>query len=219
VTVTVRQNEKGTMKSLLKLVALLVVFVLVGSTIAFGYLLATGLKARPEPGGLETFAARRIRNIVIGWHARNLRNPIPTSDEAVADGRAHFADHCASCHANDGSGNTEMGRGLYPKAPDMRLPATQDLSDGELFYIIENGIRLTGMPAWGTSTKEGEEASWRLAHFIRHLPKITPEEIEQMEALNPRPPEEIRQQIEEERFLQGRDSAPGERSESQPHRH
>ena len=62
----------------------------------------------------------------------------------IAEGRDHFADHCATCHANDGSGNTEMGRGLYPKAPDMRLPATQNLSDAELFYIIENGVRLTG---------------------------------------------------------------------------
>ena len=75
---------------------------------------------------------------------------MPNTEEAIAEGRAHFADHCASCHANDGSGDTEMGRGLYPRAPDMRLAATQNLEDHELFYIIENGIRLTGMPAWGT---------------------------------------------------------------------
>ena len=52
-----------------------------------------------------------------------------------------------------------MGRGLYPRAPDMRLAATQNLSDAELFYLIENGIRLTGMPGWGTGTKEGEKSS------------------------------------------------------------
>ena len=85
----------------------------------------------------------------------------------------------------------------------MRLAATQHLEDHELFYIIENGIRLTGMPAWGTGKKADEEESWRLVHFIHHLPRITPEEIAQMEDLNPKSPEEIRQQIEEEKFLGG----------------
>ena len=191
------------MKRTLELAGVVVVLVILGGGGMFAYLLSTGLKAGPEPGALETFAARTARKIIIGWHARRYVNPVPKSDEAIADGRAHFADHCASCHANDGSGQTEMGRGLYPKAPDMRLPATQKLSDGELFYIIENGVRLTGMPAWGTGTKQGEAASWRLVLFIRHLPAITPEEVAQMGQLNPRSPEEIRQEIEEERFLQG----------------
>ena len=79
-----------------------------------------------------------------------------------------------------------MGRGLYPRAPDLRMAATQTLVDHELFYIIKNGIRLTGMPGWGTGTKAGEEESWRLVRFIRHLPKITPEAIAQMEGLNPK---------------------------------
>jgi mono/diheme cytochrome c family protein len=114
---------------------------------------------------------------------------------------AHFADHCASCHANDGSGNTEMGRGLFPKAPDMRLAATQQLSDGELFYVIERGIRFTGMPGWGNGTTAGEESSWRLVHFIRHLPALSAAEVDAMKARNPRSPDDIRYEIEEERFL------------------
>src|SRR5262245_6636104 len=144
----------------------------------------------------------------MGWHARRETNPIPKTEDAIAAGRAHFADHCASCHGNDGSGNTEMGRSLYPRAPDMRLAATQELDDHELFYIIENGIRLTGMPGWGTGTKEGRDDSWRLVHFIRHLPQLRAEEIEEMKALNPKPPNEVRQDIEAERFLSGEDPAP-----------
>jgi mono/diheme cytochrome c family protein len=116
---------------------------------------------------------------------------------------AHYADHCAACHANDGSGETEIGRGLYPKAPDMRLPATQSLTDGELFYIIENGVRLTGMPAWSTGHDDGAEATWHLVHFIRELPRLTPEKIDEMKRLNPRSPAEIQQEIEEEKFLHG----------------
>ena len=189
---------------------IVVVLAVVGGVGTFLYLLTTGLTAKPRPGAIETFVAQRLRNTVIGLRSRNLTNPIPRTAEAIAAGRDHFADHCASCHANDGSGETEMGRGLYPKAPDMRLPQTQDLSDGQLFYIIENGIRLTGMPAWGTGTKVSEDESWRLVHFIRHLPQITPDEIEGMKALNPRSPEEIRQELEAERFLQGDDAKPSE---------
>jgi hypothetical protein len=90
----------------------------------------------------------------------------------------------------------------------MRLQATQNLSDGELFYIIENGVRLTGMPAWSTGTKEGETSSWHLVHFIRHLPKLSDEEIALMESLNPKSPEQVRQEIEAEKFLQGGDVTP-----------
>ena len=174
----------------------------------FVYFVSTGLNAKPQPGAMETFVAQRVRNAVIGMRSRNMTSPVAATAETIAAGRAHFADHCASCHGNDGGGNTEMGRGLYPKAPDMRLSQTQDLSDGQLFYIIENGVRLTGMPAWGNGTEAGEADSWHLVHFIRHLPQLTPEELEEMQALNPRSPEEVRQEIEAEKFLQGGEVQP-----------
>jgi len=167
------------------------------------YLRSTGLDARGQPGVVEATLARAARRFAISPAVRARSNPVPASAEAVADGMAHYADHCASCHANDGSGDTEMGQGLFPKAPDMRLPATQDLSDGELFHVIEHGIRFTGMPAWRTGTQAGEESSWHLVHFLRHLPRLTPAEFEAMKARNPRSPDEIRFEIEEERFLQG----------------
>jgi hypothetical protein len=87
----------------------------------------------------------------------------------------------------------------------MRLASTQSLTDGELFYIIENGVRMTGMPAWGDGTPEGVEQTWHLVHFIRQLPKLTDEQIAEMQEMNPRPPAEIRQEIEEQRFLEGGD--------------
>jgi mono/diheme cytochrome c family protein len=149
-----------------------------------------------------------MRRLATPEAVRGRTNPVELTDEARAEGLSHFADHCAGCHANDGSGATEMGRSFYPPAPDMRLPRTQELSDGELFAIIENGIRFTGMPAWGTGTAEGEHASWALVHFIRRLPSLTDEEIAQMEALNPRTAEEWRQEEEARRFLAGEDMAP-----------
>ena len=167
----------------------------------FVYLKSTGLSTRGEPGRVEASMARTARSMAIPPSVRALQNPIPVSSEVIAEGMAHYADHCATCHANDGSGTTEMGQGLFPKAPDMRLPATQDLSDGELFYVIEHGIRFTGMPGWGTGTASGETSSWQLVHFMRHLPKLTSAELDAMKDRNPRSPQEIRLELEEERFL------------------
>jgi len=152
------------------------------------WLIRGGISAKATPGRFETALARRARTLAIPRSARDMRNPVPLTPQILAEGREHFADHCAICHGNDGSGDTEVGRGLYPRAPDMRQPATQSLPDGELFYIIENGVRLTGMPAW--ASHEGTDDNWRLVHFIRHLPKLTPAELEEMKTLNPKAPDE-----------------------------
>lgn len=165
------------------------------------YLRVTNLESLSTPGALESRVARTARRLALPAAVRNRTNPVPASPEALVEGMTHYADHCANCHANDGSGDTAIGRGLYPKAPDMRLRATQDLTDGELFHVIEQGIRFTGMPGWRTGTASGEDSSWKLVQFIRHLPRLTESEIEAMKAMNPRSPEDVRQEIEEERFL------------------
>jgi mono/diheme cytochrome c family protein len=182
------------------------------------YFLNSGVSAKEQPGRIEEFLAGRARNMAIARRAKSLANPVEYSGEIIADGRAHFADHCATCHANDGSGDTPIGRGMWPKPPDMRLDRTQNLSDGELFWIIENGIRFTGMPAWSTGTKEGETASWHLVHFIRRLRRLTPEELEEMETLNPKPPAEVREQIAAEEFLKGVGDQPPPKPVA-PHKH
>ena len=202
------------MTLLCKLGLTLVVLVVVGAAIAMAMLVRHGVSARDQPTALETFVASQLRHLAVPRSARQVRNPVPATSDVLAEARAHFADHCASCHGNDGSGQTEIGQHLYPKAPDMREANTQSLSDGELFYIIHNGIRLTGMPAWGDSTPEEDQDSWKLVHFIRHLPKVSPAELEEMKKLNPRSPQEMEEEQEEEQFLQGEDSPP-----SSPHHH
>ena len=164
---------------------------------------SSGIATHTAPSTFEAAVSRTARGTMIPAAARHRRNPVPATAETVQAGLEHWADHCATCHANNGSGDTEMGRGLYPRAPDMRLAATQNLSDGELFYIIENGIKITGMPAWGNGTPDGERDSWALVHFIRHLPKLSEAEIVEMEQLNPRSPAEWREYEEEQRFLSG----------------
>jgi mono/diheme cytochrome c family protein len=196
------------MKAALHVFVLSLCLLGVAAGLSIWYIFSVGLSARDEPTAIEHFVAGGIRRVVVTRSARGLRNPVAPSREVLADARAHYADHCATCHANDGSGKTEMGRGLFPRAPDMRLAATQSLSDGELFWIIENGIKFTGMPAWSTGTAHGAQDSWKLVHFIRHLPTLSADEIKEMEGMNPRSPEEIRQELEEQRFLEGADVAP-----------
>ncbi len=187
--------------------ALLVAFAAVLGATAAGsaFIFRGGIGARPEPSRLEAALARRVRSLAIPGRARDRPNPLPETPETLAQGRAHFADHCASCHADDGSGDTPLGRGLYPRAPDMRRPETQRLSDGEIFWIIENGVRFTGMPAWAEPRQEAE--SWALVRFIRHLPSLTPEEKLEMEQANPRSLEAWREKEDDERFLRGEEPA------------
>jgi mono/diheme cytochrome c family protein len=170
------------------------------------WLLRRGYSAREHPSALEEVVARRLRHLATPPGARDRRNPLAASAEALAAARAHWADHCAVCHANDGSGETPIGQGLYPKAPDMRTAETQDLSDGELFYIIRNGIRFTGMPGWGAEPEAEDQDSWGLVHFIRHLPRLTPQELAEMKRMNPRSLHELEQEREMEEFLAGEDA-------------
>lgn len=162
-----------------------------------------GLTARREPWPGERLLARAARTWTLPADYRELTNPVPDTPEAVQAGMEHWADHCAVCHDNDGRGRTEVGRGLFPPMPDMQAPATQAQSDGALFYAIEEGIPLTGMPAWSTGTAEGERQSWELVLFIRHLSDLTPEEIREMERLNPQSPADMEREQEIDDFLSG----------------
>jgi mono/diheme cytochrome c family protein len=178
---------------------------IVVASVAFVSTIRRGFSAHDEPSRLEATMARAMRRWAVPSDLRDRKNPVPLTPQVLADGRAHFADHCAGCHGNDGRGSG-MGKQMYPKVPDVTLAATQSLSDGELFSIIENGIRLTGMPGFGSGTAESAYGSWGLVHFIRHLPKLTPEELAEMQKLNPKSPAEWQQMQEEEAFLAGDDS-------------
>lgn len=176
------------MRGVVRMAVAALLVVLAVALAGFIYLRSTGLKGQPEPGALETRVARALRGLAIPTEAKARSNPLANATEALAPGLEHFARYCAMCHANDGSGkDTAIGDGLYPKPPDLRAAATQKLTDGELFYIIENGVRFTGMPAFGTGKPDpaGDTQVWQLVYFIRHLPRITAAEIEWMKSLNP----------------------------------
>ena len=176
---------------------------------------ANGFSARAQPSALERWAARSARAMAVPGGANQRANPVADSPEVLAEARAHWADHCAACHSNNGSGDAEMGKHMYPPAPDMRQADTQNLSDGELFYIVQNGIRLTGMPSWGSGTDRDAQDSWKLVRFIRHLPKLTAQEEQEMEELNPKSPDELKEEREEREFLNG--DQPNEHTQHEHH--
>jgi len=194
------------------LLALVVVALLIAATAS---LLHNGLSSRAKPTFLEAMLARNARHMAIPAGARKQQNPIPASPDNLRDARRHFADHCTVCHGNEGTGDTPIGKGLYPKPPDLRAEDTQKLSDGELFWIIENGVRFAGMPAFGGSLGS-EEDSWKLVRFIRHLPQLSTDERLEMERYNPKGPEDRAEENEEEDFLRG---APVQQKPESPHHH
>lgn len=183
------------------LVSFLVIVGIIGGIIAVHH----GFSARDNPSGIEKLVARTSRSLAVPSRAKRMKNPVPDTPDNLHEAMAHWADHCAFCHANNGSGDTEVGKNLYPKAPDMRLADTQNLSDGELYYTIKNGIRLTGMPAWGEAG-DADKDSWKLVYFIRHLPKLSPAEQKEMEQLNPKGPADKMEEQQEDEFLKGSDS-------------
>lgn len=147
---------------------------------AYSCVKGRGFSARERPSAVEAYLARKARRLATPAGVRDLKNPLAETPLGIAEARDHFADHCAVCHANDGSGRTMINAGLYPPAPDLRGEETQGLSDGEIFSIIKDGIRFTGMPGWGGE----DEENWKLVSFIRHLPELTEEERSLMQEIN-----------------------------------
>jgi len=157
------------------LAGVLVGIALLGAAAVF--LLASGLfevAAAVPPGSLETHLARFALDRSVSRRASNTTNPVARDADALRAGREHYKEMCVACHGAPGVDPSEIGEGLNPPAPDLTLERVQRRSDGELFWIVQNGIRMSGMPAFGATHKERQ--IWEIVAFLRHLPSITPEE-------------------------------------------
>ena len=142
-----------------------------------GIVLAAGLvdfSASTPPGRLEERLATFAINRSIERHASKGTNPLARSPAAIAAGLALFRTHCVACHGAPGVDPTEGGASLNPPAPGLTLARVQARSDGELQWIVSNGIRMTGMPAFGAS--RSDEDIWQLVAALRRLPRLSPEE-------------------------------------------
>jgi mono/diheme cytochrome c family protein len=189
------------------------VFALVICLWLVGRMTRSGFSTRDKPTMVEASLATSMREMAIPSRYKTMKNPVAATPEIFHEAMAHWADHCAVCHANNGAGDSMFGKGLYPRPPDMRQQDTQQMSDGELYYTIKNGVRLSGMPAFG-EPGDDDLASWKLVAFIRRLPSLKQDEELEMEQLNPKTPEEIEEEQQEENFLNGSSS-----TRPQPHHH
>jgi mono/diheme cytochrome c family protein len=133
--------------------------------------LLSGCKAGEQPSHEETSLANAAKDVVIPLEAGKMKNPLPETDEVVSQGQEVFLGSCAQCHGADARGDTYVGRNMYPPAMDLSSSHVQHWSDAELFWIIQHGVRLTGMPAWKSSISDND--TWKLARFIHDLPRLS----------------------------------------------
>src|SRR6266436_8661106 len=145
-------------------------------------ILLHGFTTAAAPSRLETIVARAARDFAIPRKARLEPNPWKPTPDVLREARESYIYRCAVCHAPDGSGQTNVGRNEYPRVPDLRLPQTQDLTDGQLRYIIRSGVPLTGMPGWAKPHDEQSDDSWKLVLYIRSLRNLTSEDRTQQTA-------------------------------------
>jgi mono/diheme cytochrome c family protein len=163
----------------MKVTAALLLLTTAGVGAVVVWLRSHGFSARAEPSRVEAKLARLARRVAMPAGAGEVRSPGALTREWLTEAREHFVKHCSACHGVAGRGDTPVGRNLYPRVPDLADADTQQLIDGELFYIISNGVRFRGMPAWGG--EDSPESIWGLVAFIQRLPKLSPEEVKLMQ--------------------------------------
>ncbi|WP_216842986.1 cytochrome P460 family protein [Granulicella sp. S190] len=129
-----------------------------------------GCTAGKPPSQGETSLADAAKDVAIPLEAGKMKNPLPETSEVVSQGQEIFLGSCAQCHGADARGDSDLGRNMTPPAMDLTSAHVQHWSDAELFWIVQNGVRLTGMPAWKSSISEND--TWKLARYIHSLPRV-----------------------------------------------
>ena len=132
-------------------------------------LMRFNLTALHEPGSAETHLANSAKRYFINRASQHGIPPPPKDIKAsIEEGGPHYGLDCSVCHADDGRSQRTPGLWMYPRASDLTSKQVQSYSDQELFWIIQNGIRFTGMPAFGEV--ESPEHIWDLVNYMRTLP-------------------------------------------------
>src|SRR5258708_3358471 len=139
------------------------------------FVIRRGFSATDQPSAVEIVMARTVRDLGIPRSARNQKNPWTSTPDLLQEARENFVVHCAGCHGKDGDGRSGIGQNLYPKAPDLQRPETQNLTASEIHYIIQNGVRLTVMPAVGNPhSGQDDNAPWKLVLLVPPIALATP---------------------------------------------
>ena len=129
------------------------------------------MSASAKPGLLEKIFAPWAFTNSMEKRAPDTKNPFANDASAQASGMGHYRENCVMCHGAPNVEPAELAAGLNPPVPKLDTDDAQSLTDGQLFWIIKNGIRMTGMPAFGETHSDAE--IWHIVTFVRHLPKLT----------------------------------------------
>jgi len=164
------------MRFLIDATITIVVLLLVLGGFAYVEVRSGGFSTADQPGRFEKTMAQRLVRLSVPDAAQTSTNPYAGDAEAWRKAADHFNDHCAACHGRDGRGRTEIGENMYPKVPDFAETVVQQMSDGDLFFIIQNGIRWTGMPGW--KREHTPDETWKLVSFVRHVPSATAHDLD-----------------------------------------
>ncbi|MDQ2763050.1 MAG: cytochrome c [Pseudomonadota bacterium] len=144
------------------------VLMLAGVIFVFSGVYDIGATSPHGPPVLWLMEQARIRSIK--EHARGIVEPANFHDPAqLAIGTEHFAAHCAVCHGAPGVPRGEIAEGLYPQPPNLAL-TVNDYTASQLFWIVKNGIKMTGMPGWSDHT---DAEIWATVAFIQKLPGMS----------------------------------------------
>jgi predicted CXXCH cytochrome family protein len=152
-------------------------------TIGVVWIKVRGFRASAEPSHFEVSVARALRDVAIPRDEVHRKNPYKDDELALHQGRELFLERCATCHGVDGRGTTPIGANVYPRVPDLHASATQNLSDGEIHYIIENGVQLTGMPAMPGLRSDSGNDSWALVSYVRTLRSATEQDTKTQDSV------------------------------------
>ncbi len=142
---------------------------------------------RPHSQAVYAFL-ERVRQRSIAVRAADVEVPADLSDsKRIASGVAQYQEMCSICHLAPGMKRTEISRGLYPRAPELRRGS--GLTPGEEFWVVKHGIKMTGMPAWGVT--HNDKLLWDIVAFLRKMPEMTAEQYQTLLKSAPKTHDEI----------------------------
>ena len=134
-----------------------------------------GFSSRPQPSNMEASIAMKTYDSSTPERYEKMQNPVSAQGVDLIEAGGHYEEHCAVCHGDSGNGQPKFHGIMYPRPTDLRSEETQEMSDGELYWVVKNGVRWSGMPAFG-KPGDNDEHAWKMVAYVRHLPKLTPAE-------------------------------------------
>ena len=137
--------------------------------------LATGgmpANADAKPSALETWAARKSLHATIAREAPKGPPPVAAADANLAAGVKVYAANCVVCHGAADGEASNIAKGQYQRAPQLAQDPVDDDEEGEIYWKVYHGIRLTGMPSFRATLTETQ--MWQVTLFLKHMPDLPP---------------------------------------------